>query len=101
MSDLLHAPDLSTPRGLRDRALLETLYASGMRVSELVGLNIVDLARADGTGGLRALRVLGKGRKERVVILGEAAVDALSAYCDGARPICWQRDRVQRMTRFF
>lgn len=86
MTDLLHAPDTGAPQGLRDRAILETLYASGMRVSELVGLNVIDLSRADQTGGLAALRVVGKGRKERVVVLGEEAVDALQAYLDGGRP---------------
>ncbi len=86
MTDLLHAPDTGTPRGLRDRAILETLYASGMRVSELVGLNVIDVQRADTTGGLAALRVLGKGRKERLVVLGEEAVAALDAYLQGGRP---------------
>jgi integrase/recombinase XerC len=86
MTDLLRAPDAGTPLGLRDRALLEVLYASGMRVSELVSLTLADLAQADPTGGLSALRVTGKGRKQRVVILGEAAVDALTAYLSGGRP---------------
>ena len=86
MTDLLHAPDCTTPLGLRDRAILEMLYASGMRVAELGGLTLGDLARADQAGGLYALRVLGKGRKERVVMLGEAAVDAIQAYLAGGRP---------------
>jgi len=86
ITDLLHAPETTTPQGLRDRAILETLYASGMRVSELTALDVADLSRADHTAGLRALRVVGKGRKERVVILGEEAVDALQAYLGGGRP---------------
>lgn len=86
MTDLLHAPDLDTAQGLRDRAILEVLYASGMRVSELVALNLDDLARADTSGGLAALRVLGKGRKQRVVVLGEEAVAAVQAYLAGGRP---------------
>jgi len=65
---LLEAPDTSTPSGLRDRAMLEILYASGLRVSELVGLRIAQL---DGKAML--LRVIGKGDKERLVPFGEAA----------------------------
>jgi integrase/recombinase XerC len=86
MLALLHAPDVTTPRGLRDRAILETLYASGMRVSELVGLNLDAVQAADPTAGLLALRVTGKGRKQRVILLGEEAVAALQAYLDGGRP---------------
>jgi site-specific recombinase XerD len=86
MTALLHAPDLATPPGLRDRAILETLYASGLRVSELVALNIADLEQADPSGGLLALRVTGKGRKQRVVVLGEEAIDALQQYLAGGRP---------------
>lgn len=65
---LLEAPDTSTPSGLRDRAMLEILYASGLRVSELVGLRVAQL---DGKAML--LRVIGKGDKERLVPFGEAA----------------------------
>jgi len=86
LADLLRAPDLTTPLGLRDRAILETLYSSGMRVSELVALAVADLERADASAGLCALRVIGKGRKERVVLLGEEAVDAVQAYLTGGRP---------------
>lgn len=90
LADLLHAPDLATPAGLRDRAILETLYASGMRVSELVSLNVTHLERADATAGLCALRVVGKGRKERVVLLGEEAVGAVRDYLAGGRPALLQ-----------
>lgn len=86
MTDLLQAPDTATPLGLRDRAMLETLYASGLRVAELVALTVADLQQADPTAGLYALRVTGKGRKQRVVVLGEEAVAALHAYLAGARP---------------
>lgn len=86
LGELLRAPEPDTPLGLRDRAILETLYASGMRVSELIGLNCADLAHGDETAGLRALRVVGKGRKERVVLLGEAAVAALEQYLAVGRP---------------
>ncbi|MHB9132063.1 MAG: tyrosine recombinase XerC [Armatimonadota bacterium] len=86
MVDLLHAPDTGTPRGLRDRAMLETLYAGGMRVSELTSLNVRDLEQADVVAGLAALRVTGKGRKQRVIMLGEEAVAALQDYLNGGRP---------------
>jgi len=86
MLTLLHAPDLTTPQGMRDRAILETLYATGLRVAELVALDESDLARADESAGLLALRVMGKGRKERIVVLGEEAVIALQAYQAGGRP---------------
>jgi integrase/recombinase XerC len=90
LADLLREPDPATAQGLRDRAILETLYASGMRVSELVSLNAGALAQADATAGLCALRVIGKGRKERVVLLGEEAVGAVQAYLAGGRPALLQ-----------
>src|SRR5215470_1742717 len=65
---LLAAPDAETDLGLRDRAMLELLYATGLRVSELVGLRLVELSLNDGL-----VRVLGKGSKERIVPLGEEA----------------------------
>jgi integrase/recombinase XerD len=78
---LLAAPDLDTPLGLRDRAMLETLYATGLRVSELVGLKLFEVSFNDGV-----LRALGKGSKERLVPLGELAIDWLSRYLNEARP---------------
>lgn len=66
---LLAEPDVATPEGLRDRAMLELLYASGLRVSELVALRPTDLDAESGT-----VRVLGKGRKERVVPVNAAAI---------------------------
>lgn len=77
---ILGAPDLSTPQGLRDRAILELLYATGMRVGELVALR---LSEAAGEG---ELRVTGKGRKERVVLVANAAVEALRVYVRDGRP---------------
>ena len=67
---LLAAPDVATALGMRDRAMLEVLYASGLRVSELVGLKVFEVNLEAGV-----LRVLGKGSKERLVPLGEEAVD--------------------------
>jgi integrase/recombinase XerD len=77
---LLDAPDVTTPLGQRDRAMLELLYASGLRVSELVGLQTVRVGLAEGV-----LRVTGKGAKERLVPFGEAAHAALTAYLGEAR----------------
>ena len=65
---LLGAPDVDAPLGLRDRAMLETLYASGLRVSELVGMRVVDVSLAEGV-----VRVIGKGDRQRMVPLGEEA----------------------------
>ena len=72
---LLEAPDAGTPHGLRDRAMLELLYATGLRVSELVGLRLDQVNLR-----LGAVRVVGKGGKERLVPLGEEARDWLERY---------------------
>lgn len=77
---LLAAPDPETPLGLRDRAMLETLYATGLRVSELVGLKLSQVSLDMGV-----VRVIGKGNKERLVPLGEEAIDWLKRYCTTAR----------------
>lgn len=79
---LLEAPDVDTPLGLRDRAMLEVMYASGLRVSELVGLKVFALSITDGV-----VRVLGKGSKERLVPLGEVAGDWVRRYITGSRPV--------------
>ncbi len=78
---LLAAPDVSTPLGLRDRALLEALYATGLRVSELVGLKLFNVSLAD-----RVVRTFGKGGKERLVPLGEIAADWLQRWMTEGRP---------------
>jgi len=78
---LLEAPDLSKPDGLRDRALLELLYASGLRVSELVSLNLEQINL-----NTNEIRVLGKGAKERVVLIGRPAAEALNVYLSQGRP---------------
>ncbi len=78
---LLDAPDVATPRGLRDRAMLETLYATGLRVSELVGLTHAQVSLASGV-----VRVVGKGSKERLVPLGEEAIAWIVRYTKDARP---------------
>ena len=78
---LLAAPDVAKPLGLRDRAMLETLYATGLRVSELCGLTHAGLSLDAGV-----VRVLGKGSKERLVPLGEEAVAWIVRYLRDARP---------------
>ncbi|MFD2612993.1 tyrosine recombinase XerC [Paenibacillus gansuensis] len=80
MQDLLSAPDTSTPLGLRDAAIMEVLYASGMRVSELVGLNMSSIELDHGIA-----LVFGKGSKERYVPLGEFAISLLQKYMSEAR----------------
>jgi len=79
---LLAAPDTETTLGLRDRAMLETLYATGLRVSELVGLKRSQIGFDTGV-----VRVLGKGSKERLVPLGEEAIAWLKRYLATARPL--------------
>lgn len=78
---LLNAPDVATPLGLRDKAMLETLYATGLRVSELVGLNVLDVSLNEGV-----VRVVnGKGGKDRLVPLGAEAAHWIARYLDEAR----------------
>jgi integrase/recombinase XerD len=78
---LLDAPDTKTPLGLRDRSMLELLYATGLRVSELVGLQQHQVNLRQGV-----VRVTGKGQKERLVPMGEVAIDWLRRYTQEARP---------------
>lgn len=78
---LLAAPDINDPIGLRDRAMLELLYASGLRVSELVGLKVTEVSLSEGV-----VRVTGKGSKTRLVPMGEVAADWIARYLKEARP---------------
>jgi len=78
---LLSQPDVSTAAGKRDKAMLELLYATGIRVSELVNLDLGDVDLTEGF-----VRCMGKGSKERVVPMGEIAVGALKTYLETARP---------------
>jgi integrase/recombinase XerD len=78
---LLRAPDAATDLGLRDRAMLELLYASGLRVSELVSLKTLHVSLNEGV-----LRIMGKGSKERLVPFGEEAREWLQRYMSRARP---------------
>jgi integrase/recombinase XerD len=81
VENLITAPDVETPLGLRDKAMLETLYASGLRVSELVTLKTAQVSHDMGV-----VRVIGKGSKERLVPLGEEALVWLARYMREARP---------------
>ena len=78
---LLESPDVTKPLGLRDRAMLETLYATGLRVSELVGLTLSQVSLTQGV-----VRVIGKGDKERLVPMGEEAISWISRYLAEGRP---------------
>ena len=78
---LLAAPDVEKPLGMRDRAMLEVLYATGLRVSELVGLKEIEVSLDMGV-----VRVFGKGNKERLVPLGEEAASWITRYAHEARP---------------
>lgn len=100
---LLAAPDVSEPLGLRDRCMLEVLYACGLRVSELTGLRLDDISLRQGV-----VRVMGKGSKERLVPLGEQALDWLERYLANGRPLLlagkgsdmlFPSQRGQQMTR--
>jgi integrase/recombinase XerD len=82
VGDLLDAPDVESPLGLRDRAMLELMYASGLRVSELVALRVIDMSLNDGV-----LRILGKGNKERLVPFGGEARRWIERYLKESRPL--------------
>ncbi len=81
IGQLLAVPDTSTPKGLRDRAIIEVLYASGVRVSELVSLDLSDVDLVMGE-----MRVIGKGNKERLCLVGQPAIAALKGYINRGRP---------------
>lgn len=81
VESLLAQPDLTTPHGIRDQAMLELMYATGMRVTELVSLR-VDAVQMQA----KFVRTTGKGRKDRIVPFGDSAAEALQRYIDGAYP---------------
>jgi integrase/recombinase XerD len=87
---LLAAPDAASPLGLRDRTMLELIYASGLRVSELVTLKTFNVGMNEGV-----LRVLGKGGKERLVPFGEMARDWITRYLADARPVILKGQQTQ------
>jgi integrase/recombinase XerD len=89
---LLNAPDTQTPLGLRDRTMLEVLYATGLRVSELVTLRVTQVSLDMGV-----VRVMGKGSKERMVPLGEEALDWLRRYLADGRAVLLGRQTCDAM----
>ncbi|MFF2176780.1 site-specific tyrosine recombinase XerD [Lysinibacillus sp. NPDC058147] len=91
---LLAAPNRSKPQGIRDVAMLELLYGSGMRISELIALDLADIHLTMGF-----VRVFGKGGKERIIPLGKSALSALSTYLDGAR--CQLQGKYPKTEAFF
>lgn len=88
---ILETPDLSTAVGIRDKAILETLYGTGMRVSELTGLEQDRLIFEIGF-----IRVIGKGNKERLVPVGEIAQDAISHYTEHVRPQFFKAEKAHK-----
>lgn len=91
--ELLSAPDVSTPLGMRDAALLEVLYGGGLRRSECLSLKLRDVNLAE-----KQLRVWGKGNKERIALLGTPAVKALARYINEGRPLLARRNPQHRTT---
>ncbi len=79
---LIHSPDTKEPLGLRDRAMLELLYSSGLRVSELIKLEIINLNLRQGV-----VRIMGKGEKERLVPIGEEAMEWINKYLNSSREV--------------
>jgi integrase/recombinase XerD len=103
VEQLLNTPDISTAIGLRDKAMLEMLYACGLRISELIGLTIGSINLRQGV-----IRIVGKGNKERLVPVGQEALYWLERYLQEARPelldnqpaeILFPSNRAQPMTR--
>lgn len=93
---LLTQPDSSTPLGLRDRAMLEVLYSTGLRVSELIGLRVADLDTKVG-----CVRCIGKGDKERIVPVGRKALFVVEKYLRDARPFLLRNGRSGGSTALF
>ncbi len=89
---LLKAPDMRNPLGVRDRAILEMFYASGLRVSELANLQLPNLHLDDGY-----IRVIGKGRKERVIPIAQDSSNILECYLSEVRPILCENPHLQNV----
>ena len=92
VSLLLDAPNLRKPLGVRDRTILEMFYATGMRVSELANLQLKNLHIDDGY-----IRVIGKGRKERVIPVAQNSVDILMRYLEEVRPLLCENPHIQNV----
>ena len=78
---LLECPDINSALGLRDKAMIETLYSCGLRVSELIDLELIHVNARQGV-----MKVLGKGQKERLVPMGEKLINIMDAYLNDSRP---------------
>ncbi|MCA1030608.1 site-specific tyrosine recombinase XerD [Bacillus timonensis] len=89
---LLSVPKTNTPLGMRDKAMLELLYATGIRVSELINLNLVDVHLSMGF-----IRCIGKGNKERIVPLGRIATEAIKQYIETSRPQLIKKKRPEAL----
>jgi integrase/recombinase XerC len=92
VNSLLASPDAKSPAGMRDRAIIELIYAAGLRVSEIAGLDIEDVDLAS-----RTIRVLGKGNKERIAVIGEPARAALLSYLENGRQKLKGNNRCSRL----
>jgi integrase/recombinase XerC len=92
VSKILSSFNDDSPMSLRDKAILEILYGSGIRVSEVVGINKIDLDLYDGE-----ITILGKGNKERIVIIGSYAISALKKYISDGRPILLKKKENQAL----
>ncbi|MBM3253862.1 MAG: site-specific tyrosine recombinase XerD [Candidatus Omnitrophica bacterium] len=92
VSKLLKIPNVRKPQGIRDRAVLELLYATGMRVSELVNLKVVDL-----NFDIGFVKCTGKGQKERIVPVGKFAIEAIKRYADKIRPVFLKNRQNERL----
>lgn len=95
ITKLLEAPDVSTLPGIRDQAILETLYGSGLRVRELTALNVSDIDFLSET-----IKVKGKGKKERLAPMGSIQAKALSTYIDLSRTLCKETANPVFLNRF-
>ena len=89
---LIEAPDLNTGQGVRDRAILELMYATGMRVSEVSNIKCNDI-----NGEVGFVRCLGKGRKERLIPLGKQAITAIGRYLEKVRPKQLKKSQAQEL----
>ena len=89
---LLSAPDMHKPLGIRDRAILELFYASGLRASELSNLQLADLHLDEGY-----IRCIGKGRKERVIPVGAESIRLLRLYLEDVRPVLCENPQLQNV----
>jgi integrase/recombinase XerD len=96
MASLLMQPDVTTPLGKRDKAILEILYATGLRVTELIGLTMGNINLEIGS-----IRTIGKGSKERMIPMGSKAVDSLKDYLHQSRPILLKKRSTTEVSKLF